>query len=501
MDLFDSILYGFQVTFEPMNLLFCAVGVLIGTMVGVLPGIGPVAAMALLLPATFHVTPTASLIMLAGIYYGVQYGGSTTSILVNIPGEASSVITCIEGYQMARRGRAGPALGIAAWGSFLAGTMSVVGLMLVAVPLARAALSFGPPEYFALMCSGLIILTNLAQGSIHKALMMALVGLILGNIGLDIMTGLPRFTLGLNELTDGVGIIPLVMGIFGITEILTNLEGKAEREILETSVRNLWPSLKDWAEAKWAMVRGSIIGFLLGILPGGGAILATFVSYAVEKKVSRTPEKFGKGAIEGVAGPESANNAAAGGSLIPLLSLGIPPNPVMAMLFSALIIHGIQPGPLLIKNHPELFWGLVSSMYVGNALLLVLNLPLIGIWVQVLKVPYKVLFPLIILFCLIGVYSMNNVVFDLYVMIFFGAAGYLMRKFGYEPAPLILAYVLGPMLEQNLRQSLLISQGSFMIFITRPISAAFLVAALLLLISNVLPFVKKRRKEYDAFEE
>ena len=501
MNLFDSILYGFQVTFEPGNLLFCAVGVLIGTMVGVLPGIGPVAAMALLLPATFHVTPTASLIMLAGIYYGVQYGGSTTSILVNIPGEASSVITCIEGYQMARKGRAGPALGIAAWGSFLAGTMSIVGLMLVAVPLARAALSFGPPEYFALMCSGLVILTNLAQGSIHKALMMALVGLILGNIGLDIMTGLPRFTLGLNELTDGVGIIPLVMGIFGITEILTNLEGTAEREILKTSLRNLWPSLKDWAEAKWAMVRGSIIGFLLGILPGGGAILATFVSYAVEKKISRTPEKFGKGAIEGVAGPESANNAAAGGSLIPLLSLGIPPNPVMAMLFSALIIHGIQPGPLLIKNHPELFWGLVSSMYIGNVLLLVLNLPLIGIWVQVLKIPYKVLFPLIILFCLIGVYSMNGVVFDLYVMIFFGAGGYLMRKFGYEPAPLILAYVLGPMLEQNLRQSLLISQGSFMIFITRPISAAFLLAAFLLLVSNVLPFVRKRRKEYDAFEE
>ena len=501
MALFDSILYGFQVTFEPVNLLFCAVGVLIGTMVGVLPGIGPVAAMALLLPATFHVTPTASIIMLAGIYYGVQYGGSTTSILVNIPGEASSVITCIEGYQMARKGRAGPALGIAAWGSFLAGTMSVVGLMLVAVPLARAALRFGPPEYFALMCSGLIILTNLAQGSIHKALMMALLGLILGNIGLDIMTGLPRFTLGLNELTDGVGIIPLVMGIFGITEILTNLEGTAEREILKTSLRNLWPSLKDWAESKWAIVRGSIIGFLLGILPGGGAILATFVSYAVEKKVSRNPEKFGKGAIEGVAGPESANNAAAGGSLIPLLSLGIPPNPVMAMLFSALIIHGIQPGPLLIKNHPEIFWGLVSSMYIGNVFLLILNLPLISIWVQVLKIPYKVLFPLIILFCLIGVYSMNGVVFDLYVMIFFGAVGYLMRKFGYEPAPLILAYVLGPMLEQNLRQSLLISQGSFMIFITRPISATFLVAAFLLLISNALPYVKKRRKEYDAFEE
>jgi putative tricarboxylic transport membrane protein len=497
MTFFDNILYGFQVTFEPTNLLFCALGVLIGTLVGVLPGIGPVAAMALLLPVTFKVTPTASLIMLAGIYYGVQYGGSTTSILVNIPGEASSVITCIDGNQMAKNGRAGPALGIAAWGSFLAGTLSVLGLMLLAVPLARVALRFGPPEYFALMCSALIILINLAQGSVHKALMMALLGLILGSIGLDLITGLPRFTLGLNELTDGVGVIPLVMGIFGIAEILSNLEEQVSREIIKTRIGNLWPSLKDWAEAKWAIVRGAIIGFFLGILPGGGAILATFVSYAVEKKASRHPEKFGKGAIEGVAGPETANNAAAGGSLIPLLSLGIPPNPVMAMLFSALIIHGIQPGPLLIKNHPDLFWGLVASMYIGNTFLLLLNLPLIGMWIQVLRVPYKILFPLILLFCLIGAFSVNNTVFDLYVMIFFGGAGYLMRKFGYEPAPLILAYVLGPLLEQNLKQSLLISGGSFMIFFTRPISASFLAVAFLLLLSNVLPYVKKRRQMYE----
>ena len=501
MGLFDNIVFGFQVTFEPTNLLFCAIGVLVGTLVGVLPGIGPVGAMALLLPATFKATPTASIIMLAGIYYGAMYGGSTTSILVNIPGEAASVITCLDGYQMARQGRAGPALGIAAWGSFIAGTMSIIGLMLVAHPLAKAALRFGPPEYFALMCVGLIILTYLAQGSILKALMMALVGILIGNVGLDMITGLPRFTFGIDDLIDGVGIIPVVMGLFGISEVLTNIEQTLHIEILQTRIKNLWPSLKDWAEAKWAILRGSLIGFLLGILPGGGAILSSFVSYAVEKKVSRYPEKFGKGAIEGVAGPESANNAAAGGALIPLLSLGIPPNVVMAMLFSALIIHGIQPGPLLIRNNPDLFWGLVASMYLGNGLLLLLNLPLIGIWVQVLKIPYKILFPLILLFCLIGAYSVNNSIFDLYLMIFFGAAGYLMRKFGYECAPLILAFILGPMLEQNLRQSLLISKGSFMIFFTRPISGVALGFAFLLLLSNILPYIKKRRQEYEEFEE
>jgi len=498
---FDNILYGFQVTFQPINLLFCAIGVLVGTLVGVLPGIGPAGAMALLLPATFKFSPTSTLILLAGIYYGVQYGGSTTSILVNIPGEASSVITCIDGYQMARQGRAGPALGIAAWGSFIAGTIANVGLMFVAVPLARAALSFGPPEYFALMCTGLIIVTYLAQGSILKALMMALVGIILGSIGLDVITGLPRFTFGINELTDGVGIIPLVMGLFGISEIFVNLEESLEREIFKARIKNLWPSLKDWAQAKWAIIRGAIIGFLLGILPGGGAVIATFVAYAVEKKVAKEPERFGKGAIEGVAGPESANNAAAGGSLIPLLSLGIPPNPIMAIFFSALMIHGIQPGPLLIKQNPDLFWGLVASLYMGNALLLILNLPLIGMWVKVLKIPYKLLFPLVLLFCLIGAYSLNNVTFDLYVMIFFGVVGWIMRKFGYEGAPLILAYVLGPMLENALRQSLLISQGSFMIFITRPISAIALGFAFLMLLSNLFPYFKKQREKYEEFKE
>jgi putative tricarboxylic transport membrane protein len=501
MDFFGSILYGFQVTFQPINFLFCGAGVLVGTLVGVLPGIGPAGAMALLLPATFNFSSTSTIILLAGIYYGVQYGGSTTSILVNIPGEASSVMTCIDGHQMARQGRAGPALGIAAWGSFIAGTIANIGLMLVAIPLAHAALKLGPPEYFALMCTGLVIVTYLAQGSVLKAIMMGLVGIILGSIGLDLISGFPRFTFGINELTDGVGIVPLVMGLFGVSEILENLEGNLQREVFKTRIRNLWPSLKDWMEAKWAIVRGSIIGFVLGILPGGGAVISTFVSYAVEKRISKHPEKFGKGAIEGVAGPESANNAAAGGSLIPLLSLGIPPNPIMAIFFSALIIHGIQPGPLLIKQHPDLFWGLVASLYLGNGLLLVLNLPLIGIWVKVLEIPYKILFPLILLFCLIGVYSMNNLSFDLYVMLFFGVVGWIMRKFGYEGAPLILAYVLGPMLENALRQSLLISQGSFLIFVTRPISAIALGFAFLLLLTTLLPNFRKRRQQYDEFKE
>jgi putative tricarboxylic transport membrane protein len=439
--------------------------------------------------------------LLAGIYYGVQYGGSTTSILVNIPGEASSVMTCIDGHQMARQGRAGPALGIAAWGSFIAGTISNIGLMLVAIPLAHAALKLGPPEYFALMCTGLIIVTYLAQGSVLKAIMMGLVGIILGSVGLDLISGFPRFTFGINELTDGIGIVPLVMGLFGVSEILENLEGNLQREVFKTRIRNLWPSFKDWMDSKWPIVRGSLIGFVLGILPGGGAVISTFVSYAVEKKISKNPEKFGKGAIEGVAAPESANNASAGASLIPLLSLGIPPNPIMAIFFSALIIHGIQPGPLLIKQHPDLFWGLVASLYLGNGLLLVLNLPLIGIWVKVLEIPYKILFPLILLFCLIGVYSMNNLSFDLYVMLFFGVVGWMMRKFGYEGAPLILAYVLGPMLENALRQSLLISQGSFLIFFTRPISAVALCFAFLLLLTTLLPNFKKRRRQYDQFKE
>ena len=503
MGFFDHILLGFQVTLDPNNLFFCAIGVLVGTLVGVLPGIGPQGAMALLLPATFKATPTSSIIMLAGIYYGSQYGGSTTSILVNIPGEPTSLVTCFDGYQMARQGRAGPALGIAAWGSFIAGTLAVIELMCIANPLAKLALSFAPPEYFALICVGLILLTNLARGSTLKALMMTLVGLLIGNIGLDLITGLPRFTFGISELTDGVGLIPILMGLFGITEVFENLEQNLDkREIYQTRIRNLWPSLKDWAEAKWAILRGSCIGLFLGIFPGGGPLLSSFVSYAVEKKVSKHPEKFGKGAIEGVAGPESANNSAAGATMVPLLSLGIPPNVSMAMLYSALIIHGIQPGPLLIKNNPELFWGVIASMYLGNVFLLILNLPLIGIWVQVLKVPYRILFPLILLFCLIGTYAMNNSTFDLLMMILFGVLGYLIKKFGYESAPLILAVVLGPMLEQNLRQSLLLSRGSFLIFITRPISGVILGVAFLLLLTNFLTNVRKKyREKYKELEE
>ena len=502
MGFFDSILFGFQVVLEPTNLLFCFIGVLVGTLVGVLPGIGPVGAIALLLPATFKSTPTASVIMLAGIFYGAMYGGSTTSILVNIPGETASVVTCLDGYQMARQGRAGPALGISAWSSFIAGTLSVIGLMLVSVPLANVALRFGPPEYFALMCAGLVIVTFLAQGSMLKAVMMALVGLLIGSVGMDLIASVPKFTFGIDELRDGVNIVPVAMGIFGISEVLDNLEQSIEsRGIFQTRLGHLWPSLRDWAESKWPILRGTVIGFLLGVLPGGTAFLASFVSYAVEKKLSKHPEKFGKGAIEGVAGPESANNAATGGSLIPLLSLGIPPNAVMALLFSSFLIHGIQPGPLLLKSHPEIFWGLVASMYLGNVLLVILNLPLIGIWVQVLKIPYRILFPLILLFCMIGAYSVNSSTLDLFIMLLFGALGYLMRKFGYEGAPLILAFVLGPIMEQALRQSLLISKGDFMIFITRPISVVTLGVACLLLLSTVLPYVKKRRLEYKKMEE
>jgi putative tricarboxylic transport membrane protein len=497
MEVISSLINGFQVALIPLNLLFCFIGVVIGTLVGVLPGIGPVGAMALLLPATFGLSLAQSLIMLAGIYYGAMYGGSTTSILVNIPGEAASVVTCMDGYQMARQGRAGPALGISAIGSFVGGTLSIIGLMIVAKPLASIALRFGPAEYFSLMCAGLIVLTYLTQGPIIRSLMMALVGIILGSVGLDMIVGIPRFTFGINELTDGIGVIPLVMGLFGITEVFGNIETTVKREIFNTGVKNIWPSLADYIQAKWAILRGSVIGFFLGILPGGGAILASFLSYGIEKKFSRTPERFGHGAIEGVAGPETANNAAAGGSMIPLLSLGIPPNVVMAMLFSAFIIHGVQPGPTLIKTSPDVFWGLVASMYVGNVMLVLLNLPLIGIWVQLLKIPYRILMPLILLFCLIGAYSLNNSVFEVSLMIIFGAVGYLMRKFGFEAAPLVLAFIMGPLLEQNLRQSLLISGGSFAIFITRPISCVTLAIALLLLLSNVLPFMKKKRAKVD----
>jgi len=492
MEILNYIFFGFQVALDPMNLLYCFIGVFTGTLIGVLPGIGPVGAMSLLLPATFRITPVGAIIMLGGIYYGAQYGGSTTSILVNIPGEASSVVTCLDGYQMARRGRAGPALGMSAMGSFVGGTLAIVGLMFVAYPLAKVALSFGPPEYFGLMCVGLVVVTFLVQGSMYKALMMALLGLLLGFVGLDLFTATPRFTFGVNELMDGVGIVPLVMGLFGISEILLNMEKPLEREIYETKIKGLLPTIQDWLVCKWAILRGTLLGFFLGILPGGGAIVSSFASYAIEKRFSKYPEKFGTGVIEGVAAPETANNAAAQASFIPLLSLGIPPNVVMAVLFGGLLIHGIQPGPLLIQKHPDLFWGVVMSMYVGNIMLLALNLPLIGMWVKVLKVPYKILFPLILLFCLIGVYSVNNSIIDIYVMILFGIVGYVMQKFGFEPAPLVLAYVLSPMLETAVRQSLSISGGSFTIFFTRPISLVCMLLFAGLLTFQIYSYIKKK---------
>lgn len=484
---------GFSVAFQPINLFYCFLGVLIGTLVGVLPGLGPVAAMSLLLPATFHTTPVASIIMLAGIYYGAQYGGSTTSILVNIPGEASSVMTCLDGYQMARKGRAGPALGISAFGSFIAGTLGILGLILVAPPLVDFALQFGPPEYFSLMVLGLTILTFLTSASMVRALMMAAFGLIIGTMGLDNISGLARFSFNIPELLDGVGLVPLVMGLFGISEVLLNVELKIKREVFTTKVKGILPTLDDWVKSIWSILRGTVIGFFLGALPGGGAIIASFVSYAIEKKVSPYPDKFGQGTIEGVAAPESANNSAAQAAFIPLLTLGIPSNVVMAMLLGALIIHGVTPGPLLLSQNPELFWGVVASMYVGNALLLALNLPLIGIWVRLLRVPYSVLFPVIILFCLIGSYSINNSSTDVFIMLIFGIIGYFMRKLSLEPAPLVLAFVLGPMLETALRQSLIKSKGSFTIFFNRPISATCLIIAIVLLILPLLPWFRRRR--------
>ncbi len=495
MDFLHNIFLGFSVVLTPQNLLFCFIGVFIGTLIGVLPGIGPVGAMSLLLPATFKATPVSSIIMLAGIYYGAMYGGSTTSILVNIPGEAASVVTCLDGYQMARQGRAGPALGIAAFGSFIAGTLSVIGLMIVGPLLASVALRFGPPEYFSLMCLGLTILIYLASGSVIRALMMAAFGIIIGCVGQDPETGSSRFVFGIPDLLDGIGLAPFVMGLFGISEVLLNIEQRLEeRSVFTTKIKGLLPNWQDWKDSIMPITRGSVLGFFLGILPGGGAIISSFSSYAIEKKISKHPEKFGKGAIEGVAGPEAANNSATGGAFVPLLTLGIPPNVVMALLLGALMIHGVTPGPLLIPKHPEIFWGVIASMYIGNAMLLVLNLPLIGIWVQVLKVPYKVLFPLILLFCLIGAYSINNSTFDVAVMIFFGVLGYLMRKYNYEGAPMVLAFVLGPMFENSLRQSLLLSDGSFLIFFTRPIAAGGMIATFLMLISCIIPSLRKKRK-------
>jgi putative tricarboxylic transport membrane protein len=491
MEVFKDLFFGLGVALQPMNLIYCLLGVLVGTLVGVLPGVGPAAALSLLLPVTFYVPPASTIILLAGIAYGAMYGGSTTSILVNIPGEAASVVTCLDGYQMARKGRAGPALGISAFGSFIAGTITIFFLIFLAPTLANFALKFGPPEYFALMVLGLSIMVYLAHGSIINALIMVCFGLILGTIGLDQMTGVPRFVYKIITLMDGVGLIQVVIGLFGVSEVLINVETTFKQEVFETKVKGLLPNREDWRKCVGPIGRGTILGFFLGIVPGMSVVIPTFVSYVIEKKLSKNPEKFGTGMIEGVAGPEAANNAAATGTLVPMLSLGIPTGAATALLLGALMIHGLRPGPLLIKESPEVFWGLVASLYVGNVMLLVLNLPLIGLWVKILKIPYHLLFSLILLLCVIGSYITNNNPYDIIIMGVFGLIGYLMKKFNYEAAPLVLSLVLGPMMEKAFQRSLMISEGGFGIFFTRPISSSFLIVALLILLSPL--FLKKKR--------
>jgi len=503
MDFLSAMQLGLMTALQPMNLLYCFIGVFIGTMIGVLPGIGPSGAIAILMPITFNIPAVSAIIMLAGIYYGAMYGGSTTSILVNIPGEAASVVTCIDGYQMARQGRAGPALGISAFGSFIAGISGIIMLSFLAPSLAQVALDFGPPEFFSLMVLGLTLVIYLGSASMVKALMMASIGAVLGCIGQDPILAAPRLTYGLEALLDGLDLIPIIMGLFGISEVLLNLEKDVKRQIYETKIKGLLPSREDWKLSSKPIVRGSLLGFFLGVVPGGGALLASFTSYAIEKKFSKHPEKFGHGAIEGVAGPETANNAGTMGAMVPLLTLGIPSNVAMALLLAALMIHGTPPGPLLIQNHPDLFWGIMASMIIGNFLLLLLNLPLIGMWVKVLKIPYKVLFPLIIIFCLIGAYSVHMNVMDILIMLVFGVFGYFMRKFGYDGAPLVLAFILAPMMETALRQSLIISRGDFGIFIHRPYpySLVALVTAVLFLVMPLIPFLRKKREKLVAEED
>ncbi len=494
METIQHLFFGLGVALEPANLLMCFVGVLLGTFVGVLPGLGPAATMALLLPVTYNLNPVGAIIMLSGIYYGTMYGGSTTSILLNIPGEVASIVTCLDGYQMARKGRAGPALGISAFGSFIGGTFSIIGLMLVAPPLAEFALKFGPPEYFSLMILGIVMLTFLAGDSVPKALCMASLGVFLGTVGTDVISGMERFTLNVPILIDGVGLVPVAMGLFGIGEVLLNVELTLKADVFKTSLKGLLPNLEDWKRSIMPILRGSVLGFFLGILPGGGGLIASFTSYATEKKLSKHPEEFGHGAIEGVAGPETANNAGAGGAYIPLFTLGLPSNVIMALLLGAMMIYGVQPGPRMIMQHPDLFWGVVASMYMGNAMLVVLNLPLIGLWVQVLKIPYHLLFPIIVLFCLVGAFSMNNNVDEITIMVIFGVIGYLLKKFSYPGAPFILALVLGPMMERALRQSLLISVGSGWIFFTRPISLVILLIVFAILAASLLPAIRKKRQ-------
>jgi putative tricarboxylic transport membrane protein len=489
---------GLATAVSVQNLIYCFVGVFLGTLIGVLPGIGPVATIAMLLPITYALPPTAALIMLAGIYYGAQYGGSTTAILVNLPGEASSVVTCLDGYQMARRGRAGPALAIAAIGSFVAGTVATLICALLAAPLAAVATQFGPAEYFSLMVLGLIGAVVIANRSVLRAIGMVLVGLILGLVGIDVNSGASRFTFGLTQLLDGIGFIGLAVGVFAVTEIVMNLEKKDTREVFTDKVGKLMPSRDEFRQSAKPIARGTLIGSMLGILPAGGALLASFASYAVEKRLAKDPSRFGKGAIEGVAGPESANNAGAQTSFIPMLTLGIPPNVVMALMIGAMMLHNIQPGPQVMTKNPELFWGLIASMWLGNLMLVVLNLPLIGIWVRLLSVPYRLLYPAIILFCCIGVYTLSNNTFDVRLVVLFGAVGYLFAKIGCEPAPMLLGFVLGPMMEEYFRRALLIERGDFRVFIERPISAGLLAAALALLVSMSLPAIAKWRQRAVA---
>ncbi|HXF89171.1 MAG TPA: tripartite tricarboxylate transporter permease [Xanthobacteraceae bacterium] len=499
-DFFSNLVLGFGVALTPVNLGFALIGCMVGTLIGVLPGIGPVATVAMLLPLTFYLEPVSGLIMLAGIFYGAQYGGSTTAILVNLPGETSSVVTCIDGHQMAKNGRAGAALATAALGSFFAGCFATVLIALFSPPLARIGQSFGAPEYFSLMTLGLISAVVLAHGSVIKAIAMVILGLLLGLIGTDGHTGGQRFTFGLVTLSDGIGFVPVAIGVFGVGEIIANLVGGAERRsVVQARIKGLWPTREEFRLAWPASVRGTVLGSILGVLPGGGATLSAFAAYALEKKVARDPSRFGKGAIEGVAGPESANNAGAQTSFIPMLTLGLPGNAVMALMIGALTIHGIQPGPQVMTERPNLFWGMVASMWLGNLMLIVINLPLIGMWVQLLRVPYRLLYIAILLFCAIGTYTISNNTVDVILTAVFGVLGYIFIRLGCEPAPMLLGFILGPLMEDNLRRAMRISGGDPMIFVERPISLGLLISAAALLLIVALPAIRSKREA--AFQE
>jgi len=495
MELFDNLLIGLSTALELKNLGFCLIGVLIGTAIGVLPGIGPIPTIALLLPFTFGMEPAGAMIMLAGIFYGAQYGGSTTAILVNVPGETSSVVTCLDGHQMARQGKAGLALAIAALSSFFAGTVATIVIALLSVPLAALALKFTAVEYFSLLVLGLIAAVVLAHGSVARSLSMVLLGLLFGLVGIDVSSGAARMTFGIPELSDGLDFVPVAMGMFGLAEIIANLERPAERHVASQAVRGLIPSWADLKQAFPAMVRGTALGSALGVLPGGGAALPPFSSYALEKKLAKNPSRFGQGAIEGVAGPEAANNAGAQTSFIPLLTLGIPANALMALMIGALMMQGIQPGPQIMREQPQLVWGVIASMWVGNLMLLVINLPLIGLWVSMLRIPYRLLFPAIVLFCCIGTYGIANSLFNVWLMLGCAAVGYFFIKVGVEPAPLLLGLVLGPQLEEYFRRAMLLSDGNFSVFVTRPISAGLLAVVALMLVAMLSPVVVRGRKQ------